>query len=244
MCWKLSAPGSFVKTRFLPEAKAFFNSPGTKQLLSSSFFVLTADLSERSSHLIMQPMEKVADSVSLKDHFLLAMPSLDQSGFADSITYICEHTEHGAMGIVINRPMNLKLDDVLDQIPIDHLPHEHKPVLAGGPVQMNRGFILHRNCAQTWQSSLAVTEEISLTTSLDILNAIAFDKGPQDCLFALGYAGWSSGQLEQEIADNAWLTVQAEPHILFDTPYEQRLSQAATLLGVDLKLIAPTVGHA
>lgn len=181
---------------------------------------------------------------SLRNYFLIAMPSLGDSIFANSVTYICEHNEYGAMGLVVNQPLDISIDEVFDQLDIyDHEQHsEH--VLAGGPVEMNRGFVLHRSADQQWQSSLAITAELSLTTSLDILTAIAHNEGPDDCLITLGYAGWGAGQLENEIANNAWLTVPADLDILFHTPCEQRLSKAATMLGVDLSLISPTVGHA
>ena len=189
-------------------------------------------------------MNTHADTTSLRNHFLIAMPSLGDSIFANSVTYICEHNEHGAMGLVINQPLDISIDDVLDQLEIhDHEQHSEF-VLAGGPVEMNRGFVLHRNATQQWQSSLSITADLSLTTSLDILTAIAHNEGPEDCLVTLGYAGWGAGQLENEIANNAWLTVPADMNIIFHTPCEQRLSKAATMLGVDLSLISPSVGHA
>jgi putative transcriptional regulator len=181
---------------------------------------------------------------SLKDHFLIAMPALTEGPFAHSLTYICEHTEHGAMGIVINHPMDIQLEEILEQLHIDHDRHDHQqPVLAGGPVQMDRGFILHSG-DQHWSSTLAITDSVSLTTSQDILKAIAHHDGPNDQLVALGYAGWSAGQLEQELANNAWLTVPADSDIIFNIPASQRLQAATDKLGIDLNLLAPDAGHA
>lgn len=185
------------------------------------------------------------DTPSLKDHFLIAMPGLTGGLFANSITYVCEHNEHGAMGIVINHPLDLSLDEIFEHLEIRDIkqPHSEK-ILAGGPVQMDRGFVLHRRSLKKWQSTLPVSDQIELTTSQDILNAIAHDEGPAESLVALGYAGWSAGQLEQEIASNAWLTTPADSEIIFKTPVELRAKAAAAKLGVDLSLIAPGAGHA
>ena len=186
-----------------------------------------------------------ASSDCLRDHFLLAMPGLDAGIFAGSITYICEHGEAGAMGLVINQPLDLILFEILDHLDIDIDPAiGDREVLAGGPVQIDHGFILHRPGQERWDSSLRVTDAIHLTTSQDILKAMALGDGPDDFLVALGYAGWSAGQLEEEIAGNSWLTVPADRHIIFDTPMEQRVATAAAGLGVDMNLIATQAGHA
>lgn len=184
-------------------------------------------------------------SDSLRDHFLLAMPCLSNGIFSQSITYICEHGESGAMGIIINQALELSVDEIFEHLQINtRRDFSDTPVMAGGPVQMDHGFVLHRNCAKTWEASLKVTPEITLTTSRDILRAIANDDGPEDHLIALGYAGWSPGQLEQELAENSWLTLPGNSDIIFSTPAEQRLSAAAASLGVDMNLISGQAGHA
>ncbi|RLA59757.1 MAG: YqgE/AlgH family protein [Gammaproteobacteria bacterium] len=181
----------------------------------------------------------------LRDHFLLAMPCLSEGIFSHSVTYICEHGESGAMGIVINQPLDLSVDEIFEHLQINpRQDFSDMPVMAGGPVQIDHGFVLHRKCATSWEASLKVTSEITLTTSRDILRAIANDNGPDDHLIALGYAGWSAGQLEQELAENSWLTLPASGDIIFSTPVEQRLATAAALLGVDMNLISGEAGHA
>lgn len=181
----------------------------------------------------------------LRDHFLLAMPSLDQGIFAHSITYICEHGESGAMGIVINQPLDLSVAEIFEHLQISaRRDFSGMPVLAGGPVQIDHGFVLHRKSQRSWEASLRVTPEITLTTSRDILRAIAEDEGPKDHLIALGYAGWAAGQLEQELAENSWLTMPADSEIIFSTPTEQRLAAAAARLGIDMNLISGEAGHA
>jgi putative transcriptional regulator len=194
----------------------------------------------------------VRDSVStarsgdcLRDHFLLAMPCLSEGIFSQSITYICEHGESGAMGIVINRPLDLSLGEIFEHLQINAGgDFSAEPVMAGGPVQIDHGFVLHRNCDKPWEASLQVTPEITLTTSRDILRAIAIGKGPRDHLIALGYAGWGAGQLEQELAANSWLTLPSNSDVIFSTPVEQRLGAAAAQLGIDMNLISSQAGHA
>lgn len=184
-------------------------------------------------------------SDSLRDHFLLAMPGLTGGIFSHSITYICEHGESGAMGIIINQPLDLSVQEIFEHLQIiPHADFSGEAVLAGGPVHMDHGFVLHRGCPDTWEASLKVTPEVTLTTSRDILRAIAAGDGPEDHLIALGYAGWSAGQLEQELADNAWLTLPGDSDIIFLTPPEQRLGAAAAQLGVDMNLISGQAGHA
>ena len=181
---------------------------------------------------------------SLRDHFLLAMPGLKGSSFARSLTYICEHNASGAMGLVLSHRMPLTLEDIFTQLEIDDLGKVgSQSVLSGGPVQVERGFVLHRDKSR-WQSTLAVNDDVSLTASQDILSALGEGKGPETFLMTLGYAGWEAGQLEQEIADNAWLTMPANPDIVFNTPSDQRWSAAARQLGIDLNLISATAGHA
>jgi putative transcriptional regulator len=182
---------------------------------------------------------------SLAHHFLIAMPALDDPNFQRSVTYICEHNENGAMGIVINRQTDLELGEVLEhmQIPIQADAVRHQPVYSGGPVQQDRGFVLHRPPGN-WVSKLTVSRDIAVTTSRDILEAISVGEGPDESIFVLGYAGWAPGQLEQELADNAWLNGPADDRIIFEIPSDQRWKAAAALLGVDLELLSSEVGHA
>ena len=181
----------------------------------------------------------------LRDHFLLAMPSMSEGIFSQSITYICEHGESGAMGIVINQPLELSVAEIFEHLEITTLQDfSNVPVMAGGPVQMDHGFVLHRNCTASWESSIKVTAEITLTTSCDILRAIAKNTGPTDHLIALGSAGWAAGPLAQELPDNRWLTLPAHSDIIFGTAPQQRLNAAASLLGIDMNLISGEAGHA
>ncbi len=181
---------------------------------------------------------------SLKNHFLLAMPCLHDSIFAHSLTYIFDHNEHGASGLVVNRPLDLTLADIFSQLELESSAAcTAQPVLAGGPVAMERGFVLHRSGA-SWQSTLDISADVSLTTSSDILAAMARDEGPAAALVTIGYAGWGADQLEQELADNAWLSLPADAHIIFDTPCEQRAAVAARKLGFDINLMTAQAGHA
>ncbi|MBL8382611.1 MAG: YqgE/AlgH family protein [Burkholderiales bacterium] len=179
------------------------------------------------------------------NHFLIAMPSLGESVFGKTVTYVCEHNDQGALGIVVNRPLDIKLETLFSQIEIKLEVDAMKssPVYFGGPVQTDRGFVLHRPLGG-WSSTLKVTDEIGLTTSKDILQAVGAGHGPDDILMTLGYAGWSAGQLETEIAQNAWLTVAADPHIMFDLPVERRLEAAMGLIGASFATLMDVAGHA
>lgn len=181
----------------------------------------------------------------LRNHFLIAMPALSDTNFARTVTFICEHNQDGAMGIIINRPLSITLDEILQHIKVKNCPQEvgAMPVFLGGPIQQNRGFVLHRPTG-CWETTLMVSEEVGITASCDILNAIAQGQGPQQTLIALGYAGWGSNQLEQELAENVWLSAPASSSIVFDTPYEQRWKAAAALVGVDLSRLSREIGHA
>ena len=173
------------------------------------------------------------------------MPQLSGGIFSQSITYICEHDEGGAMGIVINRPLDLSVNDMFKDLGISTQSDSHRlQVMAGGPVQVDHGFVLHRHCGRSWEASIKVTPEIRLTSSRDILRAIAADDGPSNHLIALGYAGWAADQLEQELAENSWLTLPGDSEIIFSTTYDKRLSAAKTLLGIDMNLISSQAGHA
>jgi len=158
---------------------------------------------------------------------------------------VCEHNKDGALGIVINRPIDMKLSALFEQINVplaDHVLRE-APVHFGGPVQLDRGFVLHRPLGN-WQSTLAIGDDMGLTTSKDVLEAVGRGDGPADVFVSLGYAGWEAGQLESEIAQNAWLTVEADAGVLFDIPPERRLPAAMQLLGIDLAQLSEDVGHA
>ncbi len=186
----------------------------------------------------------IQGSGNLRGQFLIAMPSLRDPIFAHAITYICEHSKEGALGIVINHPLEIKLGEIFKQLELDNQgPYGELQVVSGGPVQMDRGFVLHPR-GQKWESTIEVSRDISLTASRDIIVSLAENKGPEKALVALGYAGWGAGQLEDEIAANAWLTVPADCEIIFDIPSEQRWSAASKHLGIDLNLIHGTAGHA
>lgn len=181
---------------------------------------------------------------SLRNHFLIAMPGLRESMFAQSLTYVCDHGPNGTMGLVVNRTLDINLSEVFEQLELGYQKDiGHTPVLAGGPVSTERGFVLHPAGGQ-WQSSMQISNDISLTASRDIISAIAEGKGPESTLFILGYAGWGAGQIEEEIMENSWLTIPADFDILFHTPIEQRWAAAARNLGVDMNLMSTTAGHA
>lgn len=184
-------------------------------------------------------------ATNLTNHFLIAMPALADPNFHHTVTYVCAHNDEGAMGIVINRPLDLALSDVLAQMdmPSTHATVKGMAVYQGGPVQTDRGFVLHTP-SQSWDSSIPISPAISVTTSRDILQALAEGEGPQHTLVALGYAGWAAGQLEHEIAENAWLSGPADSDIIFSTPCERRWEAAARLLGVDIQMLSNDVGHA
>jgi putative transcriptional regulator len=184
-------------------------------------------------------------SVDLTQHFLIAMPAMVDPHFARTLTLVCEHNENGALGIVVNRPTDMNLQGLLEQVKIlpDRDNFKGVPVHFGGPVQVDRGFVLH-SPAGAWQSTLTIGSTMGLTTSKDILEAVARGNGPEQILVTLGYAGWAPGQLEHELAQNAWLTVAARNDILFDLPAEERLPAAMQLLGVDYANLSDVAGHA
>ncbi len=184
--------------------------------------------------------------INLRNHFLISMPHMSDRNFTHTLTYICDHTEDGAMGIVINRPLDLSLKDILGHLDMetDSMKDPDMPVYSGGPVQSERGFVLHSPSEKEWLSSHPVNEQIHLSTSLDILESIAAGRGPERFLVALGYAGWGAGQLEQEIGENAWLSCPADLDIMFSTAASERLDAAASLLGINLDLLTSDSGHA
>ncbi len=183
--------------------------------------------------------------MNLTDHFLIAMPSMADPNFSRTLTYVCEHNDQGALGLVINRPTDLTLSALLAQVSVPRIEPtlEKTAVHFGGPVQIDRGFVLHQPVGE-WQSTLAVNGKIGLTTSKDILVAVGKGEGPNKLLVTLGYAGWAPGQLENELSQNAWLTVQAQPDVIFDLPFEARLPAAMQLLGIDFASLSEQAGHA
>jgi putative transcriptional regulator len=185
------------------------------------------------------------DKLNLTDNFLIAMPALEDPYFAHALVYICEHNENGALGIIVNRPIDMDLAGLFDKIDIK-LEAEglaKHPVYFGGPVQLDRGFVLHRPIGDG-QSTLAVNDEVGLTSSRDVLVAMGQAGMPSEIIIALGYAGWDAGQLEAELAENSWLTVSAKSSILFDLPPEERLPAAMQKLGVSFTQLSDVAGHA
>jgi len=182
---------------------------------------------------------------SLINQLLIAMPGMPDPNFSTTVTLICEHNDEGALGIVINRPTTLKLGGLFEQLSV-HDPDPGaalSPVLSGGPVGTERGFVLH-GPEQSYENTLAVSDDIRLTLSRDIIDAMATGAGPAQSLIALGYAGWEAGQLEDEMLANSWLSVPATPEIVFDTPFEERWDSAARTLGIDIACMSPDAGHA
>jgi len=178
-------------------------------------------------------------------HFLIAMPAMVDDNFSRSLVYVAEHNDEGALGIIINRPLDLSVKELLErvEIPPQISGFDASPVFFGGPVQTDRGFVLHRPHGE-WQSSLQVTSEIALTSSKDILQNLAEKGEPKDVLISLGYAGWGAGQLEDELAQNGWLTVGADPRIIFELEVGERLDAAVRLLGIDFVNLSDVAGHA
>ncbi len=184
-------------------------------------------------------------SMNLTNHFLIAMPAMDDPYFSKSLIFIAEHNDQGALGLIVNRPIELNLAALFEKIDValEAADVGKLPVYFGGPVQTDRGFVLHRPLGN-WQSALAVTPELGLTSSRDVLQALGHDGEPGEILVTLGYSGWGAGQLEHELAQNAWLTVPANLHILFELPFEERLPSAMEALGVDFANLSETAGHA
>ena len=187
----------------------------------------------------------MAESVSLANHLLIALPALEDPNFSRSVTLICQHDAEGAMGIVVNRQSEYTLGEVLQQMQIESGDEGlcAQAVLAGGPVHPERGFVLHDG-DRGWDSSMAIADNLFVTTSRDILEAIADGTGPGNVRVALGCAGWGAGQLEHELGENSWITVPADAELLFDTPLEQRWQDAAGRIGVDMARMADYSGHA
>jgi putative transcriptional regulator len=184
-------------------------------------------------------------SVNLTNHFLIAMPNMVDPHFARTLTYICEHTDQGALGLVVNRPIDLTLGALFEQLDIalEDTRCASMPVYFGGPVQTDRGFVLHHPVGE-WSSTLTVDGTVGLTTSRDVLREVGQGRGPERLIVTLGYAGWDAGQLEHELAMNGWLTVEANLGVMFDLPAEERLPAAMELLGVSYATLSEEAGHA
>jgi putative transcriptional regulator len=198
---------------------------------------------------------KIID-LNLANHFLIAMPSMHDPVFGGSVVYVCEHNENGALGVVINKPTDMTMQALFEHIELKleigiggfgdfgaTPPIAVKPIMFGGPVQDDRGFVLHTPRGN-YSSSLRVTEDVAFTTSIDVLEAVASGDGPHQMMVSIGYSGWGAGQLEDEIARNGWLTVGADPRIMFDLPIEERYVAAIKLLGIDPLMLAAEAGHA
>ncbi len=187
--------------------------------------------------------------IDLTNQFLIAMPSMRDDHFAGTVVYLCEHNERGALGLVINRPTDIDLPKLFSKVDLKLARDDlaDAPVFYGGPVQTERGFVLHERLDEEgghYASTLRINGGLEMTTSRDVLEALSHGAGPRKVFIALGYSGWSAGQLEEEIGRNGWLTVAAQPELIFDTPVEQRYDQALSLLGVDRNFLMGEAGHA
>ena len=186
--------------------------------------------------------------LNLANHFLIAMPSIQDPIFGGTVVYICEHNEKGVLGVVINKPTDMTMEVLFDRVDLKLAPGlrssvVEQPIMFGGPVQDDRGFVLHSPGGR-YSSSLTVTDDVAFTTSIDVLEAVASGAGPARMLVSIGYAGWSPGQLEEELSRNGWLTVGADAKVLFDLPIEERYTAAIKLLGIDPLMLATEAGHA
>jgi putative transcriptional regulator len=187
--------------------------------------------------------------IDLTNQFLIAMPGMVDENFAGSVVYLCEHTDQGALGLVINKPIDITMKNLFEKVelPLDREELAVQPVFFGGPVQTERGFVLHDGHgeeASGYNSTLSIRGGLAMTTSKDVLEALSSGAGPKRVLITLGCSGWSPGQLEEELGRNGWLSVDADPQVIFDTPIDQRYDRALGLLGVDPRMLSPDVGHA
>ena len=190
-----------------------------------------------------------ASRIDLTNQFLIAMPGMADETFGGTVVYLCEHNEKGALGLVINKPIDIKLKNLFDKVELklDREELAEQPVYFGGPVQTERGFVLHEKRGEgraQFNSTLSIPGGLEMTTSKDVLEALADGSGPARVLVTLGYSGWQPGQLEEEIGRNGWLTVDADPAVIFDTPIEQRYDRAVGLLGIDPRMLSQEAGHA
>ncbi len=180
----------------------------------------------------------------LTNQFLIAMPAMGDPNFSQTVALICDHTERGALGLILNKPLPMRLSEIFNQLEIQvECPLGEREVLRGGPMQTDRGFVVHRAGGE-WDSTLQVSEALHVTTSRDILAAMAKGEGPGEAVVALGYAGWEGGQLESEIRANAWLCAPVDLALIFDLPFESRWQAAGRLLGIDVSRISPISGNA
>jgi putative transcriptional regulator len=189
------------------------------------------------------------ERINLTNQFLIAMPGHSDDTFAGSVVYLCEHSEKGALGLVINKPIDINLKTLFERVELslDEASLAELPVYFGGPVQTERGFVLHEAAtdrSSPYSSTLSIPGGLEMTTSKDVLEAMSHGGGPRRVLVTLGYSGWAAGQLEDEIGRNGWLTVDAAPEVIFDTPVEQRYQRALSLLGVDPRMLSQEAGHA
>lgn len=192
--------------------------------------------------------------INLTHHFLIAMPGLEDEAFAKSVIYLCEHSARGALGLVINKPSDINLKNLFDKVelPLRRDDLVGAPVFQGGPVQTERGFVLHEAvfagdaapAEPVYASTMTIPGGLEMTTSKDVLEAMATGSGPRKVLVSLGYSAWGEGQLESELAENSWLTVGADTAVIFDTPVEQRYAKALMLLGLEAWMLSPDAGHA
>jgi putative transcriptional regulator len=184
-------------------------------------------------------------STRYTNQFLIAMPALEDPNFHRTVTLICQHDDEGAIGLIVNRPLEVPLQQVFEQMDIEDVDprFREQPIYVGGPVQQERGFVLHRPVGE-WDSTLDISDDLGMTTSRDILAAMATGGGPEDAIVALGYAGWGAGQLEEEMAANSWLNAPADQSIIFDLDVSERWLAAARLLGVDIDQLSDQAGHA
>ena len=189
------------------------------------------------------------ERIDLTNQFLIAMPGMLDDTFARTVVYLCEHNEKGALGLVINKPIDIKLKNLFEKVELqlDRMELAEQPVYFGGPVQTERGFVVHDKRAEDqmpYNSTLSVPGGLAMTTSKDVLEALADGSGPRRVLVTLGYSGWQAGQLEDELGRNGWLTVDADPAVIFETPIEQRYERALSLLGFDPRMLSQEAGHA
>ena len=189
-------------------------------------------------------------SINLTHHFLIAMPGLDDAAFSKSVIYLCEHTDRGALGLIINKPSDINLKGLFAKVelPLRREDLSDAPVFHGGPVQTERGFVLHESMMpgheSVYASTMLIPGGLEMTTSKDVLEALSTGAGPRRVFVSLGYSAWGEGQLESEISDNSWLTVEADMNVIFDTPFGERYEKAMLLLGLQSWMLSPEAGHA
>lgn len=253
MIKRRNSPFSFSAEDFDESVDSFgafdpFHSDSSSRDAASADAGKQVEGEDDASEEALPPLE-----LDLTDHFLIAMPSMLDPIFGGTVVYLCEHNHNGALGVVINKPTDMTMDVLFDRINLkleirpdtpDAMPELYRrPVMFGGPVQVERGFVLH-STSEKYSSTLQVTDEVALTTSKDVLEAVAHGDGPQRVLVTLGCSGWSPGQLEGEIGRNGWLTVKADPSIIFELPVEERFTAALALLGIDPVMLSGDAGRA